>query len=33
MVRALVQARVDIYGVNVDVPSLEKIFMQEDGDV
>lgn len=33
LVRALVQARVDIYGVNVDVPSLEKIFMQEDGDV
>ncbi|MDH6352375.1 ABC transporter ATP-binding protein [Brevibacillus sp. 1238] len=30
LVRALVQERVDIYGVNVEVPSLEKIFMQDD---
>ncbi|WP_064202307.1 ABC transporter ATP-binding protein [Brevibacillus brevis] len=30
LVRALVQARVDIYGVNVEVPSLERIFMGEE---
>jgi hypothetical protein len=27
--RALVQARVDIYGVHVEEPSLERIFLEE----
>jgi len=30
LIRALVQARVDIYGVHVEEPSLEKIFLEEE---
>jgi len=30
LVRALVQARVDIYGVHVEEPSLERIFLEEE---
>lgn len=33
LVRALVQARVDIYGVHVEEPSLERIFLEEENHV
>lgn len=33
LVRALVQARVDVYGVSAEEPSLEKIFLEEEATV
>lgn len=33
LIRALVQARVDIYGVQAEEPSLERIFLEEEGHV